>query len=363
MRKFSIATAALALLALAWPAAAIDAEHVIVFDEEGRFGGWPANNGMYAWGDEIVVGFTLAYYKKNPGRHAKDYDRPAVPRQARSLDGGETWTTEIPNYLDENDEERPVTELEEPVDFSHPDLAVRLRNDKVYYSTDRAKTWSGPHPLPTFGRPGLLARTAYLVEGPERLTAFVAAEKDDGGEGQTLCIRTEDSGLTWEMVGWIGPQPPAGYGYAIMPAAVRIGEVGYLAAVRRAGTFDGQKQWWLETYMSPDDGERWYQLEEPYINNAGNPATLTRLEDGAIAMTYGWRDAPYGIRARVSRDDGRTWTEEVSLRADGLTWDIGYPRTVVRADGKCVTTYYFTSAEHPEQHIAATIWDPRSVSE
>ena len=30
----------------------------------------------------------------------------------------------------------------------------------------------------------------------------------------------------------------------------------------------------------------------------------------------------------------------------------------VRLDGKVVTTYYFATEEHPEQQIAATIWDP-----
>ena len=39
-------------------------------------------------------------------------------------------------------------------------------------------------PTATFGRPGLLARTDYLVEGKHRLTAFVAAEKEGGDEGQ-----------------------------------------------------------------------------------------------------------------------------------------------------------------------------------
>ena len=32
-------------------------EHVVVYQEEGRFGGWPANHGAWSWDDEIVVGF------------------------------------------------------------------------------------------------------------------------------------------------------------------------------------------------------------------------------------------------------------------------------------------------------------------
>ena len=41
--------------------------------------------------------------------------------------------------------------------------------------------------------------------------------------------------------------------------------------------------------------------------------------------------------------------------------DLGYPRVVQRADGKIVTIYYYATEENPEQHIAATIWDPDKV--
>src|SRR5690606_13416870 len=117
------------------------------------------------------------------------------------------------------------------------------------------------------------------------------------------------------------------------------------------GQFDGKKRWWVEPFLSPDDGASWYMLDAPVIENAGNPATLTRLADGRIAMTYGWRTAPYGIRARISDDEGQTWSNEFILRQDGASWDIGYPRTVQRDDGKCVTIYYFHDQHQPERYI------------
>src|SRR5258708_2812385 len=39
------------------------AKHVKVYSEPGRFGGWPANHGIWAWGNEILVGFSAGYYK------------------------------------------------------------------------------------------------------------------------------------------------------------------------------------------------------------------------------------------------------------------------------------------------------------
>ena len=244
------------------------------------------------------------------------------------------------------------------IDFTDANFAARFRNDRFYYSLDRCRTWEGPFALPTFGRPGLLARTDYIVEGKRRLTAFVAAEKASGGEGQPLCIRTTDGGKTWNLVGWIGPQPPDGYGYAIMPATVALEGGSYLSMIRRGGVVDGEKSWWLEAFVSPDDGRSWYMLDQPQINNAGNPATLTRIEGGRIVMVYGWRRAPYGIRARISSDEGQTWGAEIILQDNGRNWDLGYPRTVQRADGNLVTAYYFNDNTQVERYIAATIWSP-----
>ena len=331
-------------------------KNVIVYKQADRFAGWPANNGIWSWNNEIVVGFTLGYHKEKSG-HTIDRDRPSGPQQARSLDGGVTWTIEIPSYFGEDGKERETKALSGSIDFTVPGFAARFRNDRFYYSLDRCRTWEGPFRLPTFGRPGLLARTDYIVEGKRRLTAFVAAEKESGREGQPLCIRTTDGGQTWELVGWIGQQPPEGYGYAIMPATVALEGGSYLSMIRRGGVFDGEKSWWFEAFLSPDDGRSWYMLDEPKIDNAGNPATLTRLEDGRIALVYGWRRAPYGIRARISSDEGQTWSSEIILRDDGRSWDLGYPRTVQRADGKIVTVYYFNDHRGKERYIAATIWD------
>lgn len=355
---FVVAALAWAALAVQGPASAGPVEHGVVYFEEGRFAGWPANNGIWAWGNEVVVGFTLGHYKDNKGGHAIDRDRPSAPRQCRSLDGGASWTLEIPSYLDADGRVKPAQQCPGNVEFTHPDFAARFRSGQWFYSLDRCHTWQGPFGLPGFGRKGLLARTDYIVEGRGRLTAFIATEKDGGGEGWPCAIRTEDGGKTWSHVGWIGRQPPAGYGYAIMPATVALDGGGYFSMIRRGGRVDNGKAWWLEAFVSPNEGRSWYLLDQPRIDNGGNPATLNRLADGRLALAYGWRHAPYGLRARVSNDDGQTWGPEVVLRDDGASWDIGYPRTIQRPDGKCLTCYYFHHPDNPERYIAYTLWEP-----
>lgn len=60
---------------------------------------------------------------------------------------------------------------------------------------------------------------------------------------------------------------------------------------------------------------------------SGNPPAMLLLKDGRLCITYGFRGDPYGIRAVLSNDAGRTWGEEIIFRSDGAAWDIGYTRS------------------------------------
>jgi hypothetical protein len=48
--------------------------------------------------------------------------------------------------------------------------------------------------------------------------------------------------------------------------------------------------------------------------------------------------------------------DRIVLRQDGGSWDLGYPRSVQRKDGKMVSVYYYNTKEHPERFIGATLW-------
>ena len=76
-----------------------DADNLVVYQESGRFAGWPANHGIWSWGDEILVGFERGYFKDNESIHDIDYFRPAEHVLARSLDGGRNWAIEQPASL------------------------------------------------------------------------------------------------------------------------------------------------------------------------------------------------------------------------------------------------------------------------
>lgn len=376
MRNLVLLSSLLVLL-LSPAVRASEPRHVDVYHVPGRFGGWPANHGMWSWGDELLVGFSAGYYKDNgPKRHAIDHDRPEEHLLARSMDGGLTWSienpaeqgaliprgealhgTELPGVKD-----RPWLECPGGIDFTHPDFAMTLRmtdakggKSRFYYSLDRGHTWQGPFPFPELHLNGIAARTDYQVNGRAECLVFLTASKQNGDEGRPFCARTTDGGNTWTFEGWIGPEPP---GYAIMPSTVRLGENELLSAIRvRHGDPS-----WIEAYHSSDDGRTWTLRSTPVPDaGEGNPGAMLKLADGRVCLTYGVRKAPYRMAARISGDGGQTWSEEILIREHGGGRDIGYPRSALRPDGKVVTVYYWHDSPAETRYIAATIWEPPAV--
>ena len=97
-------------------------QHVIVYGEKGRFAGWPANNGVWSWdGREIVVGFTVGGLEEQKGHNILT---PYINMLARSLDGGDTWTSERPdNFVGTGG--LPGA-LPTALNLAHPGLAIRM---------------------------------------------------------------------------------------------------------------------------------------------------------------------------------------------------------------------------------------------
>lgn len=341
--------------------------HVVVYREPGRFGGWPANHGIWCWKDEILVGFEAGYLRTGTAGHAIDYNRPAEHVLARSTDGGESWRLERPRGLRPPPGEkvagvptgeggRPLEDCPGGIDFTRPGFALTARmtsihagQSRFYHSADRGKSWHGPYRLPNFGQPGTAARTDYLVNSRHDLSIFLTAAKSDGQEGRVIAARTRDGGKTWTFEAFVTPEPE-GNEYAIMPSSVRLDASTILTAVRYRK--------FIDLYRSRDGGKTWERIGRPAPQTGGNPPSLVRLRDTRLVLTYGYRLAPFGIRARVSADNGNTWGDEIVLREDGGNWDLGYTRTVERTDGRLVTVYYFNTGADSERFIGATIWRP-----
>ncbi|MSU48066.1 MAG: hypothetical protein EXS37_03085 [Opitutus sp.] len=344
------------------PTLAVSKEHITVFNEPGLYGGWPANHGIWQWGDEIVVGFTVATYQHQVNAHAVDRSVPFQEKQARSLDGGRTWTLESDLPFREPAKAPKPQRLTEPLDFTAPNFAFLFRFGSIhvgpswfYTSTDRCKTWRGPYAFSVDGIDRIATRTDLVVLGPRDCLMFGSAAKADGKEGRPFCARTTDGGLTWKLVLRIGPEPA---GFAIMPSSLRLKNGVILTTVRRTDPGDS----FIEAWRSPDQGAHWDSTGKAAVNLGGGPPSLVQLPDGRVALTYGFRAKPHGARARISADGGYTWGSEIVLRDDGFTGDLGYARSVVRPDGKVLTVYYFNGPRDEDRPIEATLWTPPTAA-
>lgn len=353
-----------------------DIQHVKVYYQEGRFAGWPANNGIWKWGDEILVGFVEAGFEESGGFHT--YNRESARNKyARSLDGGLTWTIEdgyergqTGRAYDHNlteEQAEPPRDLNQPIpDFTDPGFVITFMRDDYhdgpstfYYSMNRGKEWRGPYNFPNLNTSGVATRTDYIVEGPQELHAFMNVAKKNGREGRVIHTKTEDGGLNWELVSWLGNEPE---GFEIMPSTVKINE-SELFTVIRARDVNPDRNY-LKAYRSTDYGKTWEEENDPVYDTGHNgaPPSLVKMDDGRLALAYAYR-SQYGSRIclRFSTDNGKTWSQEIPVRSgDGANGDIGYPQMVQRGDGKLVIVYYWNHANQgdPYRYIAASIVDP-----
>jgi len=343
-------------------------QHVDVYKEPGRFGGWPAgySANQWIWGNEIMVAFRRGYYLYSPTSHNVDGSKPSRRWQARSLDGGETWTLEetakAPDNIDWPDPTNGG------VNFAHPDFAMQV-GGRFSISYDRGRTWKGRYRFTGIDLK-MSSRHDYMVEGEKECLFFLSAGQPDvngsNHSDRSFMARTTDGGQTFKFVSWLTDEKSIRT-RSVMPSAVRTSPSRLVAATRRKlkNYLTMKNSNWIEASVSTDNGASWRYLSKVADTDRGeengSPPAMVRLPDGRLVIAYGYRSWPLGIRARISDDDGKTWSDEIVLRDDGRIWDLGYPRMMIRPDGKLVTIYYFNTQDNPEPHIVATIWDPNTV--
>ncbi|MHC4154655.1 MAG: PA14 domain-containing protein, partial [Planctomycetota bacterium] len=228
-------------------------KHVVVYDEPGRYGGWPANGGFWMWGDKMAVSFECGWFKDKPDwedGHARD-DRSNEDIVAHSSDGGLTWSHKTYPALSGDD---GMVMLKEEMDFTY----------------DYGLSWAGPFELNIQGRPfdddHIESHTTYLVTGPKEGYFFFGIEPD-GAEDRFYCTKTTDGGKTFNFLGWISPsieEAPKYERWAVY-SAVEVSENHLIAALRRK--IDKRRGKikrlnWIDVYESKDAGKTWSHLSK-----------------------------------------------------------------------------------------------------
>jgi hypothetical protein len=69
------------------------------------------------------------------------------------------------------------------------------------------------------------------------------------------------------------------------------------------------------------------------------------LRDGRLLVLFARRKPPFGIGGMVSEDQGRSWSREFIVRADGSSDDLGYPVATELDNARIFCAYYFMVAD------------------
>lgn len=105
---------------------------------------------------------------------------------------------------------------------------------------------------------------------------------------------------------------------------------------------------------STDGGKTWSAPRPAGV--WGLSSHLLRLRDGRLLMTCGHRRAPLGNQARLSGDEGRTWSEPMAISGDGTSGDLGHPSTVELDGGDLVTVWYEVMKGSPRAVLRQARW-------
>ena len=265
-----------------------------------------------------------------------------------------------------------------------------------FVSTDGGRTWSPPQEM--FYEPGIDPRSPAVGVGPDGVLYAGWRERkwDDPADSRVAFYRSEDRGRSWEFVSEI--QIPENdrvghpYGKLLFDGDRTFIPV-YTAAKNGKGVMDSRlfvsddrgKTWrqrsiiqsganetffmrrpngnWLAFYrdnqpdvrtieeklwlrVSEDDGQTWGEAT-PLTRAGEHPAEAIFLDDETLVCFYGHRNEPFGVRARVSHDAGRTWRDDIELVVDD-TWthyDCGYPTTELVDDGQTLLIAWYVNKD------------------
>ncbi len=190
-----------------------------------------------------------------------------------------------------------------------------------------------------------------LVDG-RLLYAGKELWSDDNRVG--VCESVDD-GRSWRWLASIPTRPGDDHRAYHELHAVQAADGRIIAHIRNHNKTNERET--LQT-ESADGGRSWTTPRE--IGVWGLPSHLLRLDDGRLLMTYGYRRKPYGIQARMSTDNGRTWSAAITISDDGTSGDLGYPSTVQLGDRSLLTIWYERAADSDNAVLRQARWSPKA---
>lgn len=351
---------------------------IVIYQDEQFYSAFPSV--VHRESGELIVAFRRAPDRrvfKEAGSNHTDPNSYLV--LVRSVDNGETWTTEPelilahpfggsqdPCMIQLNDQSIVCSSygwarVDDKVKDQFPDTLnhgnFQFMGGYLVRSEDGGKNWSNlivPPPVPASVTKSVFEDSApaynrgAMVQGENgRIYWAVAAQTRISPRlTSTHLMTSDDGGLTWEYQSVIADDANASFN----ETSLYITPKGDIVAFMRTADFDDH----TVVARSTDGGKSF----KPWVDSGfqGHPHFALTLPDGNVFLIYGYRHKPFGIRARILDPECTNFAtaEEIVLRDDGLNSDLGYPWATMTDDGKILATYYFHD-DTGNRHIAGTL--------
>jgi hypothetical protein len=280
-----------------------------------------------------------------------------------SKDGGKTWSAPRTVADGPDDDRNPALgqlkdgtillsyAIARGYDESGTKFAGSTRKERIFdgvyviRSSDQGKTWSEPQRSEAIysfyrdkGYVSPYGKIIQLANGTALMSVYF--EFFDGRGNEVYLYRSHDTGKTWGEPSLVGKH----YNETAF-VALPGGEL--LAAMR------SEKGGNVATTISRDQGRTWSDPVQ-ITQDHEHPADLIVLKGGAVLLTFGERNKPYGVHALVSRDRAKSWdmARQVTLADDAVVTDCGYPSSVQLPDGRIVTMWY--QVDDPKNALASS---------
>jgi len=234
----------------------------------------------------------------------------------------------------------------------------------VMSSTDEGGAWRQisqikPPPLPAYLSIGPVMGVCWILRLPDDILVCAAGAANHvfesvggtlklvSGGGRLLTFRSQDLGKTWQNPATVTDWGSEG-GAAQTASGKLLAVIRYQRPTLTSDPADLEKQTgsispgWPYKHVfladSLDQGHNWQnfrQLTTVFGQTRGYPAALS---DGTVVVIHDTRYGPgsAGSRAMISRDEGKTWEDEVYYM-DYTTFTGSYNASVVFADDTILT--------------------------
>jgi sialidase-1 len=217
-------------------------------------------------------------------------------------------------------------------------------------SDDNGKTWRHMPLLHMDGVPksGGVRGNCLEMDNGDLLMPFYGA-LELGELSRSGLIISRDRGETWQYLSTMAFDPACQKNY-LEPNIYQTESGRIIGLYRTQSDFKKPGVAFDDTYLnlhisvSDDGGKSFGDVKEIPGVWSSNPFHPLRLQSGNVLLTYGYRRAPFGIRARLCNSELTNISEapEIILRDDAYNGDLGYPNAMQLDNGDVLVSYYIS---------------------